>query len=100
MTTGRGLPGPSLVVVTETTEAPASSELSEAAIAAFRHQLEGQVSVSASLVQDSLLDLWGLMPEGDGRSEIEKWLTETLNRSLYAVQEVDARLAAVLPSSN
>jgi hypothetical protein len=85
--------------VTETTEAPASSDQTEAAITAFRHQLEGQVSVSASLVQDSLLDLWGLMPEGDSRSEIERWITETLGRSLYAVQEVDARLAAVLPAS-
>jgi hypothetical protein len=69
----------------------------EAAISAFRKQLDGQVSVPASVVQDCLLDLWGLLPEGDTRSEVERWLTETLERSLYAVTDVDARLATVLP---
>jgi len=92
--------GPRLQGVTETTEAPASAEQTEAAIAAFRHQLDGQISVSATVVQDGLLDLWGLLPEGVSRSLVERWLTETLERSLYAVQEVDDRLAAVLPSAN
>jgi hypothetical protein len=86
--------------VTEATEAPAIdseiSEPTEAAIAAFRRQLEGQVSVPASVVQDGLLDLWGLLPEGDSRSVVERWLTETLERSLYSVTDVDSRLDAVL----
>jgi len=67
-------------------------------LAAFRRQLEGQVSVPASLVQDGLLDLWGFLPEGDTRTEVERWLTETLERQLYYVADVDARLASVLPA--
>jgi hypothetical protein len=87
--------------VTEATEAPATpetavNERAEEAIAAFRRQLEGQVSVPASVVQDSLLDLWGILPEGDSRSVVERWLTETLERNLYAVTDVDSRLDAVL----
>lgn len=87
--------------VTEATEAPATAETelnerTEAAITAFRRQLEGQVSVPASVVQDGLLDLWGLLPEGDSRSVVERWLTETLERNLYSVTDVDSRLDAVL----
>ena len=72
----------------------------EAAITAFRKQLDGQVSVPATVVQDCLLDLWGLLPAGDTRSEVERWLTETLERNLYAVTDVDARLATVLPGED
>ena len=68
----------------------------EAAISAFRRQLEGQVSVPASVVQDGLLDLWGILPEGDSRTVVERWLTETLERNLYSVTDVDSRLDAVL----
>lgn len=87
--------------VTEATEAPATDETElnermEAAITAFRRQLEGQVSVPASVVQDGLLDLWGILPEGDSRSVVERWLTETLERNLYSVTDVDSRLDAVL----
>lgn len=87
--------------VTEATEAPATpeteiSERAEAAISTFRRQLEGQVSVPASVVQDGLLDLWGILPEGDSRSVVERWLTETLERNLYSVTDVDSRLDAVL----
>jgi hypothetical protein len=80
--------------VTETTEN------TEAAVAAFRGQLEGQVSVPATVVQDCLLDLWGLLPEGESRTEVERWLTETLERHLYEVRDIDARLASVLPSED
>ncbi|MGH9115525.1 MAG: hypothetical protein ACRDWW_06795 [Acidimicrobiales bacterium] len=89
--------------MTDAPEAPSTlddqdgQEQTEDAVAAFRRQLEGQVSVPASVVQDGLLDLWGLLPEGEGRSEVERWLTETLGRSLYSVADVDARLAVVLP---
>lgn len=72
----------------------------DAAVAAFRQQMEGQVSVPATLVQDCLLDLWGSLPEGDKRAEVERWLTETLERQLYVVTDVDARLASVLPDAN
>jgi hypothetical protein len=83
--------------VTETTDAPATADDTEAAIAEFKRQLEGHVSVSASLVQDGLLEIWGLLPEGDSRTEIERWLTETLERHLYVVTDVTARLESVVP---
>jgi hypothetical protein len=51
------------------------------------------------LVQDCLLDLWGFLPEGETRTEVERWLTETLERQLYVVADVDARLASVLPAN-
>ncbi len=88
--------------MTEATEAPATespielSERAEEAIAAFRRQLEGQVSVPASVVQDGLLDLWGVLPEGDSRAVVERWLTETLERNLYSVTDIDSRLDSVL----
>jgi hypothetical protein len=89
---------------TEATEAPApidaieesaGLEDADSLLNAFRRQLEGQVSVPASLVQDTLLDLWGLLPEGDSRTQVERWLTETLERNLYAVSDIDARLSTV-----
>ncbi len=89
------------MVVTDAPEAPAQLDQldqTELAVAAFRRQLEGQVSVSASVVQDGLLDLWGLLPDGDTRTQVERWLTETLERNLYAVADIDARLASVLPA--
>ncbi len=70
----------------------------DAAVAAFRGQLEGQVSLPASAVQDCLLDLWGFLPEGDSRTEVERWLTETLERTLYSTTDVASRLASVLPA--
>lgn len=69
-------------------------------IAALRRQLEGRISVSATVVQDRLLDLWGALPEGDGRVVVERWLTETLERNLYSVTDVDSRLDAVLAARN
>ncbi len=92
--------------MTEATEAPATlteteiNEKTETAIASFRRQLEGQVSVPASVVQDGLLDLWGILPEGDCRSVVERWLTETLERNLYSVTDVDSRLDAVLAAQS
>jgi len=85
--------------VTETTEAPASLKQTEGVVAAFRDQLRGQVSVTASVVQDGLLDIWAAMDEGAPRTEIERWLTETLERSLYQVTDIDSRLESVLPAS-
>jgi hypothetical protein len=84
--------------VTDAPEAPTQLDPIEDAIASFRRQLEGQVSVPASVVQDGLLDLWGHLPEGESRSEVERWLTETLERNLYSVGDVDARLSSVLPA--
>lgn len=92
----RAIPS-TLVPVTDAPEAPVQLDQTEAALAAFRRQLEGQVSVSASVVQDGLLDLWGRLPDGETRTLVERWLTETLERNLYQVADVDARLASVLP---
>jgi hypothetical protein len=85
--------------VTDAPEAPIDmwATETESLVAEFRRQLDGQVSVSASVVQDRLLDLWGLLPEGEVRTEVERWLTETLERNLYQVSDVDARLASVIP---
>ncbi|MDQ6784114.1 MAG: hypothetical protein M3063_11875 [Actinomycetota bacterium] len=81
------------------THAPeALDESIEAQVAAWRTEIDGQISVSASTVQDHLLDLWGRLPEGDVRQQIEQWLTETLQRNLYQVSDIDARLAGVVPS--
>ena len=55
-------------------------------------ELSDQVSVSASRVQDSLIDLWGMLAEGPVRSGVEDWLTETLHRNLYTTEEVVSRL--------
>ena len=82
--------------VTETQETPQSVE---PIIAAWRSELDGQGSVSASDVQDRLLDLWGRLPEGEVRADIERWLTETLARHLYAAEDIDARLEQVLANA-
>ncbi len=60
--------------------------------------LEGKVTVPASDVQDHLLDLWGALEEGPARSEVERWLTETLRRSMYSVPDINDRLEALLPA--
>jgi hypothetical protein len=80
------------------TDAPEVSETEsiDSLVAAWKAELDGQVSVSASEVQDHLLDLWGRMPDSGARSQVERWLTETLERHLYAVSDIDARLETVL----
>lgn len=80
----------------ESSGQPHGDDLIEVALAAFRRQLDGQISVSANVVQDGLLEIWGALPEGSARSEVERWLTETLNRHLYSVSDIDSRLGAVL----
>lgn len=82
------------------TEAQETSPISlEPIISAWRSELDGHGSVSATDVQDRLLDLWGRLPEGEVRAEVERWLTETLARHLYAVEDIDARLEQVLASA-
>ena len=85
--------------MTDATEAPAPIDQTDEAVEAFRRQLEGQISVPASVVQDCLLDLWGRLPEGESRAEVERWLTETLERNLYHTADVDARLSSVLSNN-
>ena len=64
----------------------------EEVLRALVAELSDQVSVSASRVQDNLIDLWGMLPEGLVRSGVEDWLTETLHRNLYTTEEVVSRL--------
>jgi len=90
-------------VVTDSTDSeaegaesvPSAVEVAEAWLA----ELVDQMAVSASDVQDHLLDLWGVLEEGPARSEIERWLTETLVRNLYSVSDINERLETVLPAS-
>jgi len=90
-------------VVTDSTDSeaagaesvPSAVEVAEAWLA----ELVDQMAVSASDVQDHLLDLWGVLEEGPARSEIERWLTETLVRNLYSVSDINERLETLLPAS-
>jgi hypothetical protein len=65
-------------------------------VTVWRAELSGQVSVSASGVQDRLLELWGVLSEGEGRSQVERWLTETLERHLYEVADIERRLETLV----
>jgi hypothetical protein len=78
-----------------TEEGTSAVEMAEAWLA----QLSDQISVSASDVQDHLLDLWGALSEGPARAEVERWLTETLRRNLYSVSDINERLEMLLPAS-
>lgn len=71
----------------------------EAFLTEWRAELDGQSSVAATTVQDRLLDLWATLPESPTRSEVERWLTETLARHLYQVDDVTARLERVLTNA-
>lgn len=74
---------------------PGPVEVAEAWLAG----LEDKLAVAASDVQDHLLDLWGVLDEGPARAEVERWLTETLGRSVYSVSDINDRLEALLPSA-
>jgi hypothetical protein len=78
------------------TDAQDTIERLEPFVAVWRAELSGQVSVSASGVQDRLLDLWGQLPDGEGRAQVERWLTETLERHLYEVTDLERRLDALV----
>lgn len=64
----------------------------EAAVEGWIAELSDGLSLSASSVQDRLFVLWGMLPEGEPRREVERWLTETLDRHLYTADEVSGRL--------
>jgi hypothetical protein len=91
---------------TSTEETPAEvtipemdTEPVELLVASWLSELGEQGSVSASDVQDRLLDLWASLPEGAVRTQVERWLTETLERHLYAVDDVQRRLESLATSS-
>ena len=64
----------------------------DAAVEGWIAELRDGLSLSSSAVQDRLLDLWGLLDEGEVRREIERWLTETLDRNLYTSDDLITRL--------
>jgi hypothetical protein len=68
----------------------------EAAVESWVAELSDQVSVSASAVQDHLLDIWGTLGDGAVRSDVERWLTETLERELYLADDVISRLGRLV----
>jgi len=77
----------------ELEQAQSAVEVAESWLA----ELADHIAVPASHVQDHLLDLWGAMDEGPARSEVERWLTETLRRNLYSVSDINERLETLLP---
>ncbi len=93
-----GTNDPCIYALPIVTNAPeAIDESIEALVADWRAEIDGHASVAASTVQDHLFDLWGRLPEGDTRHRVEGWLTETLQRNLYQVSDIESRLAGVLP---
>lgn len=78
----------------EIEQGPSAVEVAEAWLAT----LSDQIAVPASNVQDHLLDLWGALDEGPTRSQVERWLTETLRRNLYSVSDINDRLETLLPA--
>ena len=61
----------------------------EGAVDRWIAELSDGLSLSSSAVQDRLLDLWGMLDEGEVRREVERWLTETLRPHLYTSGELD-----------
>jgi hypothetical protein len=74
------------------TDAPQLLNPIEPLVTSWRAEISGQRSVSASGVQDHLLDLWGHLQDGQAKSQVERWLTETLERHLYEVADIERRL--------
>jgi len=64
----------------------------EEVVEAWVSELGDQVSVSATTLQDFLLDLWGLLADGPPRAGLERWLTETVGRNLYTTADITERL--------
>ena len=64
----------------------------EAAVESWVAELRDGLSLSSSTVQDRLFDIWGMLDDGEARREVERWLTETLDRHLYTSEDLIARL--------
>lgn len=89
--------GESDIMQQDAADSPLTSAVDVAEV--WLAQLADQISVSASDVQDHLLDLWGALDEGPARAEVERWLTETLRRNLYSVSDINERLETLLPAN-
>jgi hypothetical protein len=67
----------------------------EGAVEGWITELNDGLSLSSMAVQDRLLDLWGLLEDGEMRRVVERWLTETLDRHLYTSDDLIARLRSL-----
>ena len=87
-------------VLEEEARSEGDEDLTSAVVVAeaWLAELADKMAVPASNVQDHLLDLWGALDEGPARSEVERWLTETLRRNLYSVSDINDRLGGLLPT--
>jgi hypothetical protein len=69
--------------------------LVEAKVEGWIAELSDGLSLSAMAVQDRLLDIWGLLDDGEVRRSVERWLTETLDRHLYTSDDLISRLRSL-----
>jgi hypothetical protein len=70
-------------------------------LATWRTSAGDQALFSASRVQDLLFDLWG-ETEGPARELVQEWLTVTLHRELFSVEELEglfSTLESLVPTS-
>jgi hypothetical protein len=73
----------------------------ESLLADWRITAGDQTLISASKVQDLLFELWG-ETEGPARELVQEWLTTTLHRELYSVDELEGlfrTLESLVPTS-
>ncbi|MEY2567052.1 MAG: hypothetical protein QOE35_1581 [Actinomycetota bacterium] len=77
------------------------TDMIESLLADWRITAGDQTLISASKVQDLLFELWG-ETEGPARELVQEWLTTTLHRELYSVDELEGlfrTLESLVPTS-
>jgi hypothetical protein len=77
------------------------TDMIESLLADWRITAGDQTLFSASKVQDLLFELWG-ETEGPARELVQEWLTTTLHRELYSVDELEGlfrTLESLVPTS-
>jgi hypothetical protein len=55
----------------------------------WRARTVGETVLSASAVQDRLFDLWGELRDTPSAAVVEMWLTLTVERELFGVDELN-----------
>lgn len=61
-------------------------------IEAWRSETTEQSLFSATVVQDRLFDLYGELREHDAVQQVQQWLTLTIERDLFAADEISGFL--------
>ena len=59
-----------------------------AQLVAFLDRTTRETSFGPGQLQDLLFDLWGAMKDTPAQPEVERWLTLTVERHLFAADEV------------